>query len=366
MPANSSPVPARVDTLCQLLGIRVPILLAPMAGASPPALSVAVAAAGGLGACGALLMKPSAITSWVEEVRTATAGAFQLNLWIPDPPPVRNAEGEAAVRAFLAQWGPVVPPEAGDTTPLDFDGQCEALLEAQPAAISSIMGLYPPLMVAALKERGIPWLATVTTVSEALEAEQAGADVIVAQGMEAGGHRGAFDAAQAERRLVGLFSLVPAVVDAVSVPVVAAGGVTDARGVAAALTLGASGVQIGTGFLRCPEAGIEQPWADAIGRTRPEDTLVTRAYSGRLGRALGTAYGRAATAPDAPVPASYPVQRSLTQAMRIAGAKAGDLDRMQPWAGQSAALARAVPAGQLTGELWDNARELLGSAPENH
>jgi nitronate monooxygenase len=187
----------------------------------------------------------------------------------------------------------------------------------------------------------------------------AGADAIIAQGMEAGGHRGAFDASQAERTLVGLFSLLPAVVDAVGIPVIATGGIADARGVAAALLLGASSVQIGTGFLRCPEAKLASAWADALGRTLPEDTLVTRAFSGRPGRSIATAYARAASASTAPDPAPYPVQRGLTQALRDAGVENNDIDRMQAWAGQSAALARTVPAADLIARLWDGARALL-------
>ncbi len=357
--ASPSSARDRAEAFCAEMGLRVPILLAPMAGACPPALSVAVAEAGGMGACGALLMKPSSITKWAEQVRTGSAGPFQLNLWIPDPPARRDGPAEAAVRDFLAQWGPEVPAGAADAPLPSFDEQCDALLGARPAVISSIMGLYPAPFVAALKERGIRWFATVTTVAEAVAAEAAGADAVVAQGMEAGGHRGAFQAEQALRRLVGLFSLVPAVADAVSVPVIATGGIADARGVAAALTLGASAVQVGTGFLRCPEAGTATPWADGLARTRPEDTVVTRAYSGRAGRAIATAYAVAATGPDAPEPAPYPIQRALTGPMREAGGAAGDLDRMQPWAGQSAALARPVPAGELVAELWAGAQDLL-------
>jgi nitronate monooxygenase len=158
---------------------------------------------------------------------------------------------------------------------------------------------------------------------------------------------------------VGLFALLPAVVDAVRIPVVAAGGIADARGVAAALLLGASAAQIGTGFLRCPEAGIHPVWADALGRTLPEETMVSRAFSGRAGRSIATTYARAATAPEAPSPAPYPVQRALTAQMRAAGQTNGDLHRMQVWAGQSAALARAEPAAELVQRLWDGARALL-------
>lgn len=359
MPTVSAAL-ARAQTFCEAFGLRVPVLLAPMAGACPPSLSIAVANAGGLGACGALLMKPEAIKAWTAEVRAGGNGAFQLNLWIPDPPPQRDPVAEGKVRSFLRTWGPEVTADAGDATPPDFEAQCEAMLEAGPAIISSIMGLYPPDFVARIKARGIRWFATVTTVAEAKAAQNAGADAIVAQGMEAGGHRGAFDAAKAETGMVGLFALLPAVVDAVKVPVIAAGGIGDARGVAAALILGASAVQIGTGFLRAPEAKLSAPWADAIGRSRPEETLVTRAFSGRPGRSVATAYARAASAPDAPSPAPYPVQRALTQAMRAAATEAGDIDRMQAWAGQSAALAAARPAGDIARDLWDAARAMLG------
>jgi nitronate monooxygenase len=350
---------ARAEAFCERFGSRLPILLAPMAGASPPSLSIAVANAGGLGAGGALLMKPTAIAEWVGEVRAGTRGAFQVNLWVPDPAPVRDAAHEAEVRRFLAQWGPDVPASAGDATPLDFAAQCEALLEAAPPIVSSVMGLYPPEFVARLKARKIAWFANVSTVAEARAAEAAGADVVVAQGMEAGGHRGCFDAARAERELVGLIALVPAVVDAVRIPVVATGGIGDGRGVAASLLLGASAAQVGTGFLRSPEAKTHPAWADALAATPPEGTAVSRAFSGRAGRSIANDYVRAATAPGAPPPAPYPVQRGLTSAMRKAGGEAGDIQRMQAWAGQSAAMARAEPAADIVHRLWREASELL-------
>jgi nitronate monooxygenase len=343
-------------------GLRAPILLAPMAGACPPSLSIAVANAGGLGACGVLLMQPAEILVWADTFRAHSPGAFQLNLWVPDPAPARNADNEAAIRAFLAAWGPPVAAQAADAEPLDFAAQCEAMLQAAPPVISSVMGLYPAEFVERMKQQGIAWFATVTTLAEARAAEAAGADAIVAQGAEAGGHRGSFDPADAERKQVGLFSLLPAVVDAVGVPVIAAGGIADSRGVAAALVLGASAVQIGTGFLRCPEAKIHPAWADALARTAPEETMVSRVFSGRAGRSIANSYGLAATSAAAPSPAPYPVQRGLTAAMRAAALKEGDIGRMQAWAGQSAALAEAAPAAQVLQRMWDGAQNLLGQS----
>ena len=276
----------------------MPILLAPMAGATPPALSIAVGNAGGLGACGALLMQPQEITGWAREVRAHSAGGFQLNTWIRDRAPTRDPAHETRVKEFLVKIGAPVPSDMGSGAPPDFATQCEAMLDAMPSIISSIMGVYPPHFVSQLKTKGIAWFANVTTVAEAREAEDAGADVIVAQGAEAGGHRGTFDADAAERQLVGLFSLLPAVVDAVHVPVVATGGIADGRGVAAALTLGASAAQIGTAFLRCPEAKIPPAWAAALATTAPEDTMVSRVFTGRPGRTIVTDYVRAATAAE--------------------------------------------------------------------
>jgi nitronate monooxygenase len=333
--------------------------MAPMAGACPASLAIAVANAGGLGGCGALLMQPDVIRTWASDLRAGSNGGFQLNLWIPDPAPRRDTAAEDVVRRFLGNWGPEVPRESGDATLPNFAAQCEAMLEAGPAIISSIMGLYPGHFVKRMKANAIKWFATATTVSEAKAAENAGADAIIAQGMEAGGHRGAFDATKAEVRLVGVFSLVPAIADAVKIPVVAAGGIADGRGVAAALLLGASAVQVGTAFLRCPEAKVPSAWADAIGRTLPEDTMITRWFSGRPGRSITTAYVRAAAEPTAPTPAPYPVQRGLTQAMRDTAVKKNDIERMQVWAGQSASMARAEAAGDVVRRLWDDAQALL-------
>lgn len=348
----------RVNAFCRRFGLQLPLIEAPMAGACPVARAIAVARAGGMGGLGATLLQSAEIGAWVADFRRGTQGPLQVNLWIPDPPALRDAQGERATAAFLARWGPAVGPSLADEPRPDFTAQCAALLDAAPEVASSIMGLYPDAFVTALKSRGIAWFATATTVTEALAAQAHGADVIVAQGMEAGGHRGSFEAADAERALVGLMSLVPRVVDRVHVPVVASGGITDGRGVAAALALGASAVQIGTALLPCPESGLPGAWTAALAHTEPEATRLTRSFSGRLGRAIENDYVRAAESADAPLPRPHPVQRALTAPMRRAAAAANDFASMQAWAGQSAALARPEPAAQVIARIWAQACEV--------
>jgi nitronate monooxygenase len=347
----------RAQAFCDRFGMRVPVLQAPMAGSSPPELAIAVAEAGGMGGAGVLRDPPSEIAEWVERFRAGSSGAFQLNIWTPETALPSADERERRVeraRDFMARFG--TPGEPAGPPPV-YEEQLDAMLAARPTVISSIMGLFDADFVRRLHERDIAWFACVTTLEEALAAQEAGADAVVAQGMEAGGHRGAFDQDTAERTDVGLFALLPWLADHVRVPIVAAGGIADGRGVAAALTLGASAVQVGTAFLRCPETGISTDWSAALKGLAPEATVTTRAYTGRLARAAPTPYLATWTEPGAPRPAPYPDQLRLVGQWRHGGPNG--VDPANHWAGQSAALATEEPAGEVVARMWREASDLL-------
>lgn len=345
---------ARAEQFCRRFGLGAPVLMAPMAGSSPPGLATAVASAGGMSGLGALTMDGAGIAAWAAAFRAQSEGAFQINLWVPDPPPVITAAAVGRMRALLARRGAALGPVDDPGLP-DFAAQCAAVVAVRPTAASSIMGLFAPEVVRALKRRGIAWFATVTSLAEARAAEAAGADALIVSGVEAGGHRGGFDPASAARQGGTLFALLPVIADATSLPLIAAGGIADGRGLAAALTLGASAAQVGTALLRAPEAGTPPAWADALARTLPEDTLITRAYSGRPARAIRNRWVEEVGEDALP----YPAQRQAVAPLCARAVAEGDADAMQMWAGQAASLARAEPAAELVDRIRAEADALL-------
>jgi nitronate monooxygenase len=350
----------RAMNFCHKFRLGLPILQAPMAGTCPPELAIAVANAGGMGGNGALRDSPQRITEWAQRFRAGSGGAFQINIWIPETYDIDIEERRRRVHAagrLLEKFGTPSELDEPDQLAPVFEEQCAAILAARPTAISSIMGLFPQEFVAAMRQEGIAWFCCATSLDEALAAEEAGADAIVAQGMEAGGHRGTFDQDKAERNQVGLFSLIPWFAEHVQLPIIAAGGIADGRGVAAALSLGASAVQVGTALLRSPEANISPEWFRAFDDLAPEDTMVTRAYTGRLARAAPTPYLAAWTKPGAPLPAPFPDQLDLVT--RLRKGEADGMEKANHWAGQSAALATADPAGEIVTRMWRDATALL-------
>ena len=346
----------------KLAGVEYPILGAPMAGASTADLTVAISEAGGMGPLAAAALSPEAIRNEVATVRKRTSKPFNINLFVlgqakADPQQVARAlELLAPIREELG-LAPGTPLEKYCP---DNAAQMEAVLEARPALASFTFGILSKEQVAAFQARGILVMGTATTVAEARAWESVGADLVCAQGSEAGAHRGTF-LGDAEGSLVGTMALVPQMVDAVRIPVIAAGGIMDGRGIAAALMLGAAGVQMGTAFLSSPESGISAAWREALRGAKDDSTRVSRIYSGRHARGIVNEFMRKLTPVVDDVP-PYPIQNALTQPIRQAAAKAGRGEYLSLWAGQGAAMGRGIPAAELFAALVRETYEALGRA----
>jgi len=336
-------------------GCRYPIVQGPMGGgASTPELVAAVSKAGGLGSLGCYHLEPAAILDAAADIRHRTDKPFALNLWIPrereDGERPEPSRALARLQPYRDELGlpPLLEPPA--PTVQNFERQFEAVLEARPAVFSFIFGLLPEPMAAAARRRGIALIGVATTAEEAEALEASGADLVCASGFEAGGHRGSF-LRPAEQSLTGTLSLVPQVASAVRVPILAAGGIADGRGVAAVLALGASAAQIGTAFLMCRESGASDLHRAALAdRTRARRTTLTRAYTGRLARMLTNRV----TDDLARVPAEilpYPLQNEATRELRYAAARAGRTDLLPFYGGQSAPLAALGSAAGLVATL---------------
>jgi nitronate monooxygenase len=339
-----------------LADLPIPILQAPMAGASFDAMAVAVSEAGGMGSLAAATIAPAEIGGVVDAIRAQTSAPFGVNLLMAPKASPTTAEVDAAL-ARLAPWyaelGAPLPAQPNQFAP-DFDAQLEALTRAAPPVASFAFSILTRAQIDALHAAGSYVLGTANTVAEARAWAEVGADGICAQGFEAGGHH-AYFLEDIEASSVGTMALVATVLEAVDLPVIAAGGIMDGRGVAAALALGASAVQMGTAFLLADEAVNGATWQGAIRASADDATRLTRAFSGRYARGIENRFLREMRAVQEDVPA-YPVQNRLTQPMRAASNAAGDPEMMSLWAGQAVKLAKPGQAGEMVRRWWAEAQ----------
>ncbi|WP_396657272.1 NAD(P)H-dependent flavin oxidoreductase [Microbacterium sp.] len=343
------------NALTDLLGISAPIVLGPFGGMSSVALTAAVSEAGGLGSYGLYGYPPERIAEIAAQLRAATDRPFAVNLWVPvgdevGPDEVDLTAALEIVAPLYAELGLALPtsePPAAHPA-ADFGAQLQAVLDASPAVASFVYGMPDTAAIRAAHDRGIRVVGTATTVAEAVRIAEAGADAVVATGFEAGGHRVSFDR-PAEDSLIGGLALIPQVADAVGIPVIAAGGIADRRGVAAAFALGASGVQVGTAFLRTRQSAATDAHRTAIDGVRDTGTVLTRAVTGRLARGIPNRLVRLVE--EARLALPFPAQGWLLGPVRGEALRRGLGDLQSLWAGQSAPLSRRDDVGAVFAEL---------------
>ncbi len=347
--------------LTDLLKIKHPIIQAPMAGSTNPELVGAVSNAGGLGSHGCARMSVDELIETADATRVITDKPFNLNFFAHAEPGL-TPEVDARVESLLADSyleRNISGPQADHKTMYDPFGEkiLAALLEIKPAVVSFHFGLPANHMLSALREAGCIILCSATTVAEARALVESGVDAVIAQGWEAGGHRGTFHTSF-EDFGIGTMALVPQIVDAVDVPVIAAGGIADPRGIAAAFKLGASGVQLGSAFLSCPEASISETHRTAIRNAQDDDTRLTRAFSGRPARAKNNSYMELMTEQRTRFP-DFPMMYKFSRPLMESSAENNDNDFSFLLYGQAAALNCELPAFELLEKLAKEAQELL-------
>jgi nitronate monooxygenase len=323
-------------------------------GATTPELVTAVSNAGALGVIAAAYLSADQIIATSREVRSGTTRPFGINLFSPiehEPLPRETKPALDALAGYHREMG-LPAPDIPSRTIQPFEDQLAATLESGAAMFSFTFGPLPPAAMKAVKARGMLVVGTATTVDEAIALEQSGCDAIVAQGSEAGAHRGSFGARAAfEAAMIGTVALVPPIVDAVRIPVVASGGIMDGRGIAAALALGAAAVQMGTAFLTTTESGIPDSYKAAVLAARETDTRVTRAFSGRPARGIANRFMNEVEARGPEANLGYPAQNALTRPLRTEAARRNRPEFLSLWAGQGLRLARREPAAALVSRL---------------
>lgn len=340
-------------SLQSLLGIELPIIQAPMAGVQGSAMAIAVSEAGGLGSLPCAMLTPEVLRQELAAIRSATDRPFNVNFFChtpPEPDPAREAGWRQALAPYYDEYGidPAgIAPGAG-RAPFT-EAAADLLAGFAPPVVSFHFGLPSPVLLARVKAWGAKVLSSATTVEEAIWLEANGADVIIAQGLEAGGHRGHFLSDDLSWQL-GIFALLPRIVAAVRVPVVAGGGIADAAGVAAAMRLGAAGAQIGTSYLLCPEATTSAIHRAALRSEASHHTALTNLFTGRPARGIVNRVMRE-LGPISTVTPEFPLATTAITPLRARAEGEGSGDFSPLWAGQNAGGCREVPAGQLTREL---------------
>jgi nitronate monooxygenase len=345
------------------VGVRYPIIQAPMAGgATTPELVAAVSNAGALGSLGAAMSSPAAIKEGIARIRALTDRPFNVNLFVlgaPRPAEAELSEATQHLAPFKRELGldpAALPPRYCE----DNRAQYDALLEARPPVVSFAFDLLDAQVIALFKRAGSVVISTVTTAAEARACEAAGVDFVCAQGFEAGGHRGTF-LGDFENSAIGTMALVPQISDAVALPVIAAGGIMDGRGIAAAFALGADAVQMGTAFLTCAESGIHPEYKRRLLAATDDATRLTRTFSGRYARGIVNDFMERMRPFEQGVPA-YPVQNALTADLRQAALKQNRMEYYSMWAGQGAGMSRALPAAELVAKLVEETLPRLPDA----
>ena len=365
---NSSPQ-WNVTRISSSLGIEYPIIQGPLGGLSTQRLTATVSNFGGLGSFGAHGLNPSAIRDVIAEIRMLTSKPFAINLWVSmEDEGARTSGSEEFARSLASLAGHIqalggMLPTFTPYAPVKFEDQVRVLLDAKVPVFSFIYGVPPKEILDECRAQGILTIGTATTPDEAVVLEQAGVDVVAASGFESGGHRGSF-LRPSEESLTGTFSLVPQVVDSVSIPVVAAGGIADARGVVAAFALGAEGVQIGTAFLACEESGASPLHRNALLSGNARRTGLTRGFTGRLARGVHNQLLEELNRPGTEI-LPYPLQRILVKNLTVVAEKAVKPEFLQLWAGQSANLSRQNDAKTLLQTLISGVSTVAESVHKN-
>ena len=343
--------------LLDLLGIELPIIQAPMAGSTGSAMAIAVSNAGGLGSLPCATLNLEQIRTELQAFSQASSGPLNVNFFChqpPQPDPARDAAWKQALKPYYEELDAdfEAPTPISNRAPFD-DATCQLIEAFKPAVVSFHFGLPEASLLARVKATGAKVLSSATTVDEAIWLEQHGCDAIIAMGYEAGGHRGMFLSRDLNTQ-VGTLALVPQVVDAVSVPVIAAGGIGDHRGIVAALALGASAVQMGTAYLLCPEAKVSAAHRQALTTAKDSDTALTNLFTGRPARGISTRIMRE-LGPISDLAPDFPLAGGALMPLRAISEPSGNSDFSNLWSGQAARLARALPAGELTRSLAEQA-----------